>query len=172
MKNSGFTIVEMAVLVAIIALVSATIGVSISTLSPRKLESEVQKFIGDLSWAKSMAVSTRYHYLVDFNIDGDADVDNADNMTYMIYKVDPDDLTADPGVVKRRILSVDSIVRLINGTGGDLLNFTFMSPQGNLNTTISDPVTITLERSNAAANVTIRNLTGHISWEHCHDCLP
>lgn len=172
LRKTGFTLIEVVVIVAIIALVSVTIGGSISSLSPRKLESEVQKLIGDLFWARTMAVSTGYHYLVDFNID-DSDnlIDADDNMTYIIYKVDPDDLTAAPRVAKRRILDVDSIFRLINGTDDSILNFTFMHPQGNLNTTISDPVTITLERSNAGANITIRNSTGHISWEACQDCL-
>ncbi|MCF7907601.1 MAG: prepilin-type N-terminal cleavage/methylation domain-containing protein [Candidatus Omnitrophica bacterium] len=165
---SGFSLVEIVVVVAIIALVSVTVGVSLSTLAPRELENEVQKLTGDLAWAKSMSISTHFHYKVDFDINSDNAITFADNVTYIIYTIDPDDLTVPPveTVVKRRILSVDRIT-LIPGLGGPvtLLNLSFMTPQGNLNTTISDPVTIQLQKGSAVANVTIRNLTGHISWE-------
>lgn len=165
---SGFTLVEVVMIVAIISLISVTIGVSLSSFSPRELESEVQKLVGDLAWAKSMAISTHHHYRVEFDIDSNATIDVADNNTYLIYKVDPDGIEADL-VVKRRALSLDDVggINLTNGTDPILpiLNFSFMNPQGNLDPVIADPVTIELQRSNNRVGITIRNLTGHISWE-------
>jgi len=162
--RKAFTLVELILVTAIIAMISVTIGVSLRSMNPRKLENEVQRLVSDLSWAKSMAVTTHYDYLVDFDVDADGDVDPGDNRTYIISRVDI--YTAAATAVKRGVLAVDSL-SLTPGPGGPspLLNFSFMNPQGNLNDSISDPVTITLGRSNTAANVTIRNVTGHISWE-------
>ncbi|MBU2044392.1 MAG: prepilin-type N-terminal cleavage/methylation domain-containing protein [Candidatus Omnitrophica bacterium] len=163
-QKSGFTLVEFIMVIAIISMISVTIGVSPSTLTPRKLENEVQKIVGDLNWARAMAISTGYHYRIDFDINNDTVVSSTDNNTYIIYKVDPADLV-NGTPVKRGVLRVDGINLTHSSPAVPIYLFEFISPQGGLNSTVLDPLTIHLELSGAASNITVRNLTGYISWD-------
>jgi len=161
----GFSLTEFILVVAIIAMVSVTIGISLSSLSPRKLENEVQKLVGDLAWARSMSISTHNHYRIDFDIVENGAIDAADLNTYIIYRVDPTNLTSEVAV-KRRVLNVDGI-DLIPGVvpPSPLVEFDFRNPQGSLNDVVADPLIIQLWSGSDGVNITIRNLTGHVSWE-------
>lgn len=165
-SQPGHTLIEIIVVVAIVVIISGTIGASLSTLSPQRLESEVTQLLGDLSWAKSMSLSTHYHYRIDFDALNDGVLDAADNNTYIIYRVDPNGIEPDV-VVRRADLDIDAngIIVSHGVTSVPALEFEFLYPRGDVNTAINDPLEIELWRGRFGARITIRNLTGYISWE-------
>ncbi|MFA7677075.1 MAG: prepilin-type N-terminal cleavage/methylation domain-containing protein [Candidatus Omnitrophota bacterium] len=155
--KKGFTLIEIMIVTAIIALISVTIGVSFSVVSSRYLETQTQKLAGDLSWVRAMARATRQDYLINFDVDGDTTLDGS----YTIFKIDPDGIEPD-SIVGRKKIDVDGLV-LQSAPG--TTEFSFNHVSGGLNSAIADPLVIELWRRGARANITIRSLTGHISWE-------
>ena len=77
-RKNAFTLVELAVIVIIIGIITVTALVSFSVLTPRRLETEALKILADLSWARERAVSTHQHHAISFDIV---------NKKYSIYKV-------------------------------------------------------------------------------------
>ena len=95
-EMKGFTLIELVIVVAIIAVISAGALISLSTIGPKRLEAEARKIVSDLCWARQMAVAIHQNYIVDFE---------PVNERYIIYRgsVDP------ANEIKRQNLEVDLV---------------------------------------------------------------
>ena len=67
MGVTGLTLIELAVTVAIIAIVSAAGLLSLSRLLSGRLEAETRVLVADLSWARSRTIATRSNHTVVFD---------------------------------------------------------------------------------------------------------
>ncbi|MCG2711378.1 MAG: prepilin-type N-terminal cleavage/methylation domain-containing protein [Candidatus Omnitrophica bacterium] len=67
-RLSALTLVELMVVVAIVGIISTASLLSISYTDSRRLETETRRIIGDLCWARKMAVARHINYIVDFDI--------------------------------------------------------------------------------------------------------
>ncbi|MBI4846907.1 MAG: prepilin-type N-terminal cleavage/methylation domain-containing protein [Candidatus Omnitrophica bacterium] len=76
-KKNALSIIELVVVVAIIGIISASSLVSIDRSASLKLEGQTRMIVGDLTWARELAVSQHDDFIVQF--------DTA-NESYIIYK--------------------------------------------------------------------------------------
>lgn len=64
----GFSLIELMVVIAIIAVMAGASIVSFSSLTGSRLEADARKMVADLCWARQMAVATHQDYIVDFDL--------------------------------------------------------------------------------------------------------
>ncbi|MDD5347581.1 MAG: hypothetical protein PHT59_03100, partial [Candidatus Omnitrophica bacterium] len=72
MKKLSVTLIELIVSMAIIAVISATVLVSMTLYDRRKLEIAGRTLNSDLMWARQMAVNTGTPYVVEFDLNDEA----------------------------------------------------------------------------------------------------
>lgn len=111
-KMKGFTLIELVIVVAIVAIITVAGLISFSIFIPRRLEAEARKIISDLCWARELAVASHRNYIVVFE---------PDNERYIIYR----DSVAGGNEIKRQSLEVD-LVSLVPSTN----QITFYFPKG------------------------------------------
>lgn len=75
--QSGFSLIELMVVIAIIAVMAGASIVSFSSLTGSRLDADARKMVADLCWARQMAVATHQDYIVDFDLV---------NSRYIIYR--------------------------------------------------------------------------------------
>jgi len=76
-KKYSFSILELMVVVAIMALLSAVGVVYFKNLTKPRVEAEARKIAADITWLRQMTVSSRQHHVIS--------IDTA-NSTYSVYK--------------------------------------------------------------------------------------
>lgn len=83
MRRAAFTTVEIVTVITIITVISGLAVASFSAIGPKRLEADTRKIIGDLCWAREMAISQHRDYVAHF-----------ENNYYEIYhtSVDPANL--------------------------------------------------------------------------------
>lgn len=64
----GFTVTELIVVIAIIAVMSAASLFSFTTLLGERLEADARKIVSDLTWARQTAVAAHINYIIDFDL--------------------------------------------------------------------------------------------------------
>lgn len=96
LEMRGFSIVEMAVVIMVIAMLTALGMISFSSVIPKRLEAEARKIVSDLCYAREMAVSKHNNYIVDFDIT---------NEFYTVYEgsINPNNL------IERQKLEIDLV---------------------------------------------------------------
>lgn len=65
---TGFTVLELIIVIAVIAILAGTSLLSFSSLTGTKLDSDTRKIVSDLCWARQTAVATRTNYITDFDL--------------------------------------------------------------------------------------------------------
>lgn len=135
--TDGLTLIELAVTVAIIAVVSVAGLLSLSRLLSGKLEAEARMLIADLLWARSRTVATHGNHTVVFELDNDR---------YVISDAG--------GALKTRSMEVDLVSVSPDAT------LTFTPPQGKTQST-----QIALSYRGAGKSVTVFGNTGYVKME-------
>lgn len=149
MFQAGFSLIELIVVIAIIAIISGLGLSSFSTLSGDKLEGDARKIVNNLSWLRQMAVAgtqyipagSRQNYIAAFD---------TVNETYTIYQgsINPNNLiksqNLSPGVNLVSVLPLPA-------------QLTFSFPQG----TAQDK-TITLNSQGKTRTVSVFGNTGYV----------
>ena len=67
MKTKALSLVEMAVSLAVMAVIASVTLVSFSILGSRRLETAARNLFADLGWARQMATNRHLDYIVDFD---------------------------------------------------------------------------------------------------------
>ncbi len=94
MKKYGYTLTELIVAIAIIAVVSSSAIVSFSLLGSRQLDADARRIVFDMGWARELSSAGHQNYIIDFDLI---------NERYIIYRN-----SVGPGnEIKRQKLSVD-----------------------------------------------------------------
>jgi prepilin-type N-terminal cleavage/methylation domain-containing protein len=140
--TTGFTLIEMTVVVAIVAVVATGGMVSFSALGSLRLETEALKLVTDLSWARQMAVARHRDIVVDFNL------------AQEVYTIYHDSITAG-NEEKHQALTVD-----IASVTPAPERVTFYFPQGT-----SESKQIQLSHRGKTRQVTIFASTGHVKFQ-------
>ena len=107
-KNKGFTLLELLVVMAIIAFVSAVAAPRIgSTLDNMRLRSSVRKCAAVLRYARSMAITTQEEYRVRFTLDsteGEIDSYSFDKVSFEKRQADDFEESENEGDRKERTI--------------------------------------------------------------------
>ena len=149
MSLTGFTLIELIVVIAIIAIISGLGLTSFSTLSGDRLEGDARKIVNDLSWLRQMAAAgnqyipagSRQNYIAVFN---------TVNETYTVYQGS----TIPSNLIKTQSLSPGvNLVSVLPLPAQVTFNF----PQG----TAQDK-TITLTSQGKTRTVSVFSNTGYV----------
>lgn len=141
MRCEALGLIEFIVVIAIVAVLSASVWISFSFLGGRRLEAEGRKIIADISWARQMAVSTHVHQAINF------DPANREYTLYRSPSGTPADFT-NTNFLKR--VMVDVSLSLLE------TSLWIYSPKGNT----SGPDTITLNTDGKITQIRISSDTG------------
>lgn len=76
-KRTSFTIIEIVIVVAIIAMISVPLVISFSTIGSHRLEAEARKIVANILWARQRTIATHQHHALNFD---------PVNRQYSIYK--------------------------------------------------------------------------------------
>jgi len=147
MDGKGLTLVEMAISLAITAVLAAIVLVSFNWVDNRKLDTQARNLVSDLIWGRELAASRHHNYIVDFDIA---------NETYSFYNGSK----SAANLVRKQKLSVN----LVNVTKWDhsvIKNFTFSAPNGNTNSS----VLITLNQTGRSRIINVSDETGFLRME-------
>ncbi len=96
MKRPGTTLIELVVVTAIIAVISAFAIVSFSLLGSRQLDADARRIVSDLGWARELSSARHENYIIDFDLV---------NERYIIYR----NSVGLGNEIKRQKLSVDLV---------------------------------------------------------------
>lgn len=146
MKKRGFSLIELVVVVAIIAIISASLVISFSSLSGTRLDAEARKIVTDISWARARAAAMHTHQAISFD---------PVNRRYSVFR-SPTGTTAD-------FTDSNLLKRVMVGVSLSLIQTSLWiySPRGN----ISGPDTITLDYGGRSKRVKVFSDTGHARIE-------
>ena len=139
---TGFTLMEIIVVVAIISILTGYTAISFSLISPRKIEAETRKLVSDLCWVRDMAVARHNNFVIDF--------DTA-NRSYYIYQ----NSISPANLIERKVLNVDAVF-----TPPAPTNIHFYSPKG-----ATESKQITLSYGGKSRQITVFSETGYIKWQ-------
>ena len=146
--RTGFTLIELMVVIAIIATLSALSMVSFSSLTGNRLTLDARAIAADLCWMRQMAVAKHRNQIVVFDTSSES---------YTLYDDLDTDSTPDANEeIKRRTLSVGIDVSSVIPS----LQFYFVFPQGN--TSSAGTTTITLNAQGKTRTVQVFNNTGYV----------
>jgi Tfp pilus assembly protein FimT len=149
MFNKALSLVEMIISLAITAVLTGTVLVSLTLVEGRKLDTQARNLLSDLSWVRETAATQHYNYTVVFDTAGD---------TYSIYNSS----VAPANLIKSKKLMVNLVsINDWNNNPIPLSRFTFFYPKGNT----SDQVSITLEQNKRTRRLNISDETGFIKME-------
>ena len=144
---SGFTLVEISIVVAILAVAGAAAVVSYSSLPSLKLEAEARKVLSDIYWARQKAVATNTNHAILFA-----------GKKYSIYKSTTD--FTSPNFLKEVILGIS-----LNLTQANLAVY---SPKGNMyldnGSTAIDTIPF-VDNQGKTRNITVFAETGNVKLE-------
>jgi len=135
---TGFTLMEIIVVVAIISILTGYTAISFSLISPRKIEAETRKLVSDLCWVRDMAVARHQDFRIDFD---------RVNRAYNISQ--------DGNLISSKTLDVGMI--FIDPTP---TNIYFYSPKGT-----TESKQITLSYGGKSRQITVFSETGYIKWQ-------
>ncbi len=141
-RRAGFTLTELIVVVVIIVLLTGYLILGFSFLSPKEVEKETEKLVGDLLWIRELANCGVDAYLVTFDTINDR---------YALYKNSPhpNNLITPPCSLKADLTSAPP--QIIFGNYGKL--------QGTTTFQI-----IQLRKGNRRRTITVYPNTGAIEW--------
>lgn len=140
-QRRAFTLVELVITVAIIAVVSGASLISFYAYFGRRVDAEARKLAADLAWARQMCVARHQDYRVVFD---------AANNSYDIFEA--------ASVRRRQRLALD-ITGVTDPSAAPLLpaELTFYWPAGN-----TQDARIGLSHNNRIRNVTVFGQTGYV----------
>ena len=146
MNRKNFTLIELAVALAIIALMGASLMVSFSGLGGAKLDSGARQIITDISWARETAIATHEHRAISFDLA---------NSAYSVFR--------SPGGVAADFIGNNLLKRVVLGVSLSLIqaNLWVYSPRGN----IFGPNTVTLTSGGRTRQVRIFPEAGYAKIE-------
>ena len=165
----GFTLLEVAVVVAIIGIVVAFAGVSFTVLHTQRLESDALRMYSELVWARTEAINKNSDYSVSFDLS---------NESYSIYEGTPSG-----GTLKKSISLISDLLLVeYADDGGNMQDLSpsevmFNAPFGkatrtdtgrssfNSNVMANDYVKITLTHEGESRKIFIYGETGFIDIE-------
>lgn len=150
-RRPAFTLIELMVVIAIIAIVSSIGVASFSKLTGDRLTTDARKIVNDLCWARQRAVAIHRQHRVTFNLTTES---------YQIFDDLNGDSVFDPATeeIKRQNLSVGvDLFSLVPPT----TNLTFTFPQGSLLEAGPD-WTITLNSQGKTREVRVFRNTGYV----------
>jgi len=141
-KREGFTLTELIIVVVIVTLIAGYLISGLNFISPKELNKEKEKLVGDLLWIRELANCGINNYIINFD---------TVNNRYSLYKnsTNPNNLIAPPYSLKVNLASAPSQITF--GIHG--------KPQG-INTT----QIIQLRKGNHTETITIYPNTGAIEW--------
>ena len=148
-SKHGFSLVELIVVVAIIAVMTALSMVSFSSLTGSRLTADARKIVNDLCWTRQLAVSGHQNYVDTGRQNYIVDFDTL-NERYTVYW----GIVAPNNQVKTQALGTG--IDLVSVAPSTLLTFSF--PQG----TASATTTITLNSQGKTKTVQVFANTGYV----------
>lgn len=150
-KKSSFTLIELVTVVGVVALFSATIGVTLMALSSKKIEVQTRKMISMLSWARELSAAydnNHDNYLISFD---------TTTKEASFYK----GIISSSNLIEKEQFVLDNL-SLTRG-GNSVTDVEFKTPYGI--TDSSQETTIDLEYKDESTTITIYPDTGFIKWE-------
>jgi len=137
----AFSLIEVVVVIAIVSILSITIAVSFSSMTPKNLETQTRKLANDLRWVRDMASAQHRNFIIEF-VPG--------QRQYLIYK----DSVAAANLVERRSLEVNSLAV----TPAALTRLQFNYPKA----TITANANIVLGAGSRTKTIIVFSETGYI----------
>ncbi|MDO8748865.1 MAG: prepilin-type N-terminal cleavage/methylation domain-containing protein [Candidatus Omnitrophota bacterium] len=143
----GFTLVEISIVVAILAVAGTAAVVSYSSLPSLKLEAETRKVLADIYWARQRAVATNIGHALRFDQAG---------KKYSIYK--------SPTGTSSDFTSANFLKEIILGISLSLAqtNLYVYSPKGNM---YLDQTSIQFNNQGKTKNIRVFAETGNVKLE-------
>lgn len=146
---TGFTLVEVSIVVAILAVAGAAAVVSYSSIPSFNLEAEVRKVLSDIYWTRQRAVATNTGHTLRFDQAG---------KKYSIYKSTTD--FTSPNLLKEVILGIS--LNLVQA------NLWVYSPKGNMylnNGTVAISTIPFINNQGKTKNIRVFAETGNVKLE-------
>jgi len=140
MKRKNVTLIELIVVLAIISAVSGMTMLSFSIIDSRRIKSEMNSLLADISWTREMALSKHQDYIISFNISTDTYTitDSLGNQAKPARKLSLVDITTAPNTM------------------------TFSPPFGRISLNPSSADNIILTRGSKTVNLEIFKSTGYV----------
>lgn len=141
-EREGFTLTELIIVAIIVTLIAGYLILGFNFISPKELDKEKEKLVGDLLWIRELANCGVNNYIISFD---------TVNNRYSLYRnsVNPNNLIAPPYSLKVNLISAPPQITF--GTHG--------KPQG-----INTAQTIQLRKGSHTETITIYPNTGAIEW--------
>jgi len=101
MKKKNVTLIELIVVLAIISAFSAMTMLSFSIIDKRRIKSEMNSILADISWTREMALSKHENYTISFNTSTDTYTitDSSGNQAKPSRKLSLVDITTAPNTM-------------------------------------------------------------------------
>lgn len=141
-RREGFTLIESIIVAVIVTFISGYLILGFNFISPKELDKEKEKLVGDLLWIRELANCGINNYIISFD---------TVNNRYSLYKnsINPNNLIAPPYSLKVNLVSAPPQITF--GIHGKL--------QG-----INTAQTIQLRKGSHTETITIYPNTGAIEW--------
>ncbi|MGE4357829.1 MAG: prepilin-type N-terminal cleavage/methylation domain-containing protein [Candidatus Omnitrophota bacterium] len=166
MKKRGFTLIEIVLVIALIAILSITMAVKWTGFEEAKLTSAVSKLAADIAYAQQLAITTQLFHGLSFD---------TTNEKYSLFRIEADGTPTtieDPYrrgeafVVEYPLGELQGVtLQSVNIEGGDQLLFNWQgTPCDSSGTELTSDATITLECKGNTKTLTVVAETGKVTW--------
>ncbi|MCM8784371.1 MAG: prepilin-type N-terminal cleavage/methylation domain-containing protein [Candidatus Omnitrophica bacterium] len=165
MKNSGFTLMEIVLVIVLVGILGITFAVKYSGFEETKLSSAASKLAADIAYAQQLAITTQLYHGISFD-------SNAEE--YYLFRIETNNTqttiknpsTGEDFVVEYDFGELQGInLQTVNIGGGTEIIFDWQGiPYDNSKTALTSDATITLEYRGRTKTLTVIAGTGKVSW--------